>query len=161
MLFVLVSTETGEVLEEATFDAHPGVLAPQKKVQWQEAPLTRLQEKRWLDVSKKRDTLELAGFPYLGHPIDSDPVSVQRIAIAVQAAQAAAAAIAQPFSIDWKCKDDHTLTLDSAGMMGMSVALATHANALHQHGRALKAEIFNTTTQAELDAVDIDAGWLA
>ena len=116
------------------------------------------QDAQWSAIKSRRDSLEQAGFPYMGHPIDSDPVSVQRIAIAVQAAQAAAAA-GQPFEIGWRCKDDHTLTLDVAGMMGMAVALATYANGLHLHARTLKDQVSAATTVDELAAIDIEAGW--
>ena len=116
------------------------------------------QDAQWSAIKSRRDSLEQAGFPYMGHPIDSDPVSVQRIAIAVQAAQAAAAA-GQPFEIGWRCKDDHTLTLDVAGMMGMAVALATYANGLHLHARTLKDQVSAATTVDELAAIDIESGW--
>jgi len=109
-------------------------------------------------VKSRRDTLEQSGFGYLGHPIDSDPVSVQRIAIAVQAAQIAHAA-AQPFNIGWKCKDDHTLQLDAAGMMGTAVALATYANALHLHSRSLQETIDGAEDGAALLAIEITDGW--
>lgn len=109
-------------------------------------------------INTRRDSLEESGFPYLDKQIDSDPRSVQRISTAVQAAQAAVGA-GQPFSIDWTCADDSTLTLDAAGMMGMPVALAMHANAIHQHARALKSAVEAATSSADLEAIDITAGW--
>lgn len=120
--------------------------------------LDELKTAKWRDVQGKRDHLEQAGFTFIGHPIDSDPIAVQRISIAALAAQAAAGA-GQPFQVGWKCKDDHTLPLDIAGVMGMSAALAMYANALHVYARGLKDQIVAATDQAALDAIDIENGW--
>jgi Domain of unknown function (DUF4376) len=111
-------------------------------------------------VNAERNRRETAGFPYQGKTLDSDPVSVQRITVAVQAAQAALSA-GQPFAVEWVCADNTTLALDAAGLIGMPVALAAHANALHMHGRSLKAQITAATNAAELDAIDVLTGWPA
>lgn len=111
-------------------------------------------------VNAERDRRETAGFPYMGKTLDSDSVSVQRITVVSQAAMAAASAGA-PFSIEWTCADDSTLTLDAAGMIGMPAALATYGSALHQHARSLKAQIEAATNSQELAAIDVSAGWPA
>jgi hypothetical protein len=121
-------------------------------------PLDDLKLTKWNAVKIKRDAYEQSGFPYLGHPIDSDPIAVQRIAIATQAAQAATAA-GQPFLVEWKCQDDHLLPLDLAGMFGMAAALAMYANGLHSYARSLKELITSAVNQTSLDAIDIDTGW--
>uniref|UniRef100_UPI000A946295 DUF4376 domain-containing protein n=1 Tax=Gulbenkiania mobilis TaxID=397457 RepID=UPI000A946295 len=64
-----------------------------------------------------------------------------------------------PFSLEWTCADNSTLTLDAAGVIGMPVALAQHAAALHAHARTLKAAAEAAVDQADLAAVDIHAGW--
>lgn len=109
-------------------------------------------------VNSKRDKLEESGFLYMGKPIDSDSRSVQRINTAVQAAQVAIAMNA-PFQLEWMCADNTTLTLDAQQMLGVPVALATHANAVHLNGRNLKDAIAAATTSAELAAIDIESGW--
>ena len=109
-------------------------------------------------VNARRDAAEEAGFAYLGKPFDSDSRSVQRINTAVQAAQVALAASA-PFVLEWMCADNTTLTLDAQQMLGVPVALATHANAVHLNGRNLKDAIAAATTSAELAAIDIESGW--
>jgi hypothetical protein len=121
-------------------------------------PLEELKQQKWQEVQSKRDQLEQSGFMFLGHPIDSDPIAVQRISIATLAAQAAHAA-GQPFQVDWKCKDDHVLPLDLTGMMGMSAALAMYANGLHTYGRTLKDAIYAAETPEALDAINIEEGW--
>lgn len=109
-------------------------------------------------ITADRDRREAAGFPYQGKVMDSTPLSVQRITAAALAAQVALAA-GQPFSLDWTCADNSTLTLDAAGIIGMPVALAKHAAALHAHARNLKAAVAAAVDQAELDAIDIQSGW--
>lgn len=104
-------------------------------------PLERLQSLKWAQVKATRDRLETGGFAYLGKTIDSDSRSVQRIALAVQAAQAAMAA-GEPFSLEWTCADNSVLALDGAGMVGMPVALALHANTLHEVARGLRELIY-------------------
>lgn len=103
-------------------------------------------------INSMRDNLEQSGFPYLDKVIDSNPVSVQRITVAVQAAQAAIGA-GQPFAITWTCQDNSTLDLDAVGMMGMPVALAMFANTLHETARAKKELIDAATTIEEVEAV--------
>lgn len=99
-----------------------------------------------------RDNLEQSGFPYQDKIIDSNPVSVQRITVAVQAAQAAIGA-GHPFAITWTCQDNSTLDLDAVGMLGMPVALAVFANGLHETARAKKDLIDAATTIEEVEAV--------
>ncbi|OZA06754.1 MAG: hypothetical protein B7X95_01370 [Methylophilaceae bacterium 17-44-8] len=103
-------------------------------------------------INSHRDNLEQSGFPYQDKIIDSNPVSVQRITVAVQAAQAAIGA-GQPFAITWTCQDNSILNLDAVGMMGMPVALAMFANNLHETARAKKELIDAALTVEEVEAV--------
>lgn len=103
-------------------------------------------------INSIRDNLEQNGFPYMEKVIDSNPVSVQRITVAVQAAQAAIGA-GQPFAITWTCQDNSTLELDAVGMMGMPVALAMFANTLHETARTKKELIDSATSIEEVEAV--------
>jgi hypothetical protein len=95
---------------------------------------------------------ETQGFPYLGKVFDSDPRSVQRISVAVAAAQAALGAGA-PFSIDWTCADNSTITMDGQQMAALPVAFAIWGDALHQQAKALRAQIEAATTVEDVQAV--------
>ncbi|GHC72616.1 hypothetical protein GCM10007320_08610 [Pseudorhodoferax aquiterrae] len=115
--------------------------------------LAQAQDEKWKEVKAERDRLETAGFPYLGKWIDSDARSVQRITGAVQSAQAAIAAGA-PFAIGWTCSDNSVIDLDGEQMLGMTVALAAYANALHVTARGLRALIYaEDATEASVAAV--------
>lgn len=109
-------------------------------------------------VNTRRDLLEEQSFPYMGKRFDSDTRSVLRINVAASTAAAAAAAGA-PFSIEWTTADNSVLALDAQQMIGVPVALAQYGNALHQHGRTLKAQIDAAQTIAELRAINIQDGW--
>lgn len=109
-------------------------------------------------VNARRDAAEESGFTYMGKPFDSDSRSVQRINTAVQAAQVALAT-SNLVVFEWMCADNTTITLDAQQMLGVPVALATHANEIHLNGRNLKDAIAAATTSAELAAVDTGSGW--
>jgi len=116
-------------------------------------PLQVAQDAKWAEIKAERDRLETAGFPYFGKWIDSDARSVQRITGAVQSAQAALAAGAA-FEIGWTCSDNSVIELDGQEMLGMTVALAAHANDLHVTARGLRALIYaEDATEASVAAV--------
>lgn len=116
----------------------------------------------WARCKLRRDALESSGFAYLGKTLDSDPTSVKRISMAVQAAQLAAQA-GVPFEIGWTCADGSVLTLDAQAMLGMPVAMVTRANALHVAARAFKARIIAAADVAELEVIEaeIEGEWAA
>ncbi len=114
--------------------------------------LTEEKIKKWDTIKSERDRLEQSGVPYLGKIIDSDMTSIQRIAIAVQAAQVAIAANVE-FSLDWTCSDDTVLTMTASQVVAMSVALAQFSNDLHQIARGLREKIESATTKEELDLI--------
>lgn len=105
-----------------------------------------------IEINFRRNMDEMGGFPFMGKDFDSDQLAVSRITVAVQAAQAAVAAGA-PFTIDWTAKDNSQISLTAAQLIGMPVALATHANALHMKAHGLKAQIDAATTVAKVEAV--------
>lgn len=117
-----------------------------------------LRERKLAAVSTERDRREESGFPYRGKQFDSTPRSVQRITAAALAAQASLAA-GQSYSVEWICADNSPLPLDAAGVIGMPVALALHAAALHDHALALKAAVAAAASEADLVAIDIQSGW--
>lgn len=111
-------------------------------------------------INAKRDAVEQGTFTYLGKQIDSDPVSVQRIAVAAATAQMALAANA-PYALNWSCADNSQLELDAMGVLGMMQALGSHGLATHLHARGLKTAVLAATTVEQVIAVDIETGWLS
>lgn len=103
-------------------------------------PIGPIKDKARADIITKRNAAITGGFTYLGKTIDSDRDSVMAITGAAVAALAAKSA-GLPYSVEWTCADDSTLTLDADGVLGMSVALAMFADAQHTKARPLKDAI--------------------
>lgn len=148
----------------ATAEVRPSAVHVWRDGEWvadaalQRQQLADLVESQVSAVNAERDRREEAGFPYRGKLLDSTPRSVQRITAAALAAQASLAA-GQTYSVEWICADNSPLPLDAAGVIGMPVALALHAAALHDHARALKAAVAAAASEADLVAIDIQVGW--
>jgi hypothetical protein len=117
-----------------------------------ERTLEQVKADKTAQINSIRDTLEQTSFPYLDTDFDSNPISVSRIAIAVQAAQAALGAEVE-FEIEWTDKHNNVLTLSAIDMVSMPVALANYANTLHQHAKTKKTLINAATTITEVEAI--------
>lgn len=103
-------------------------------------------------INAARNAAERAGFTAYGKPFDADDKAIQRVSVAAQAAQMAIFAN-QPFSIDWTCADNTTITLTAEQLVELPVIMAQAANGLHVHGRSLKAQIDAATTIEEIEAI--------
>lgn len=114
--------------------------------------LEELKAGKWAEIKAERDKREQSGVPYMGKVLDSDTLSVQRISIAVQAAQAALAA-GQDFAIDWTCADNTTLNMTAEQVIGIPVALAQYSNSLHEKARLLRVAINNAESVEEVEAI--------
>lgn len=115
-------------------------------------PLDLAREAKWQEIKSARDQKEQAGLPYMGKVLDNDPISVQRITTAVQAAQLAISQ-SQEFSIDWTTQDNTTLVMTAVEVCGIPLALAKYSNDLHVTARTLKDEIDNATSIEEIEKV--------
>jgi len=110
-------------------------------------------------INARRDQLETAGFPYAGLWFQSDQRSVDRLnstALTASAALISGQSVTFP---DWLSADNTPLPVDAAGMLALQAALTQHAGALHQHAKRLKAEVVAATAVADLESIDITAGW--
>lgn len=100
-------------------------------------------------ITEARNTAESQGFSAFGKVFDSDASSIQRISLAVQAAQA----VGESFSIEWTCQDNSTITLDYSMMQALPAFMAQAGNALHVKARALKDQIDAAETLEEIEAI--------
>jgi len=103
-------------------------------------------------IIDERHARETAGFSYQDKVFDSDPRAVQRLTTAAIAAQSALATNS-PFEIEWTAADNSTVTLNATELLGMPVALATHAASLHNTARQLKGQIESATTVEEVESI--------
>jgi len=117
--------------------------------------LTEYQQQKNALINAQRDTLEQAGFTYLGKTIQSDPISAQRIQFAAFSAQQAIANNTV-FSLNWTCADNSILTLTAAQTVSMALTLTQNVQTLFTHAQALKTQVANATTTEAVDAI---ANW--
>lgn len=114
--------------------------------------LEELKACKWVEIKAERDKQEQSGVPYMGNVLDSDTLSVQRISIAVQAAQAAIAA-GQEFALGWTCADNTTLNMTAEQVIGIPVALAQYSNSLHEKARLVRVALNNAESVEEVEAI--------
>ena len=111
-------------------------------------------------LQARRDIAEFGGILRPEGVIQTDEGSQRKINGAVTEALIKQVG-GQPFSIDWTMLDNSTVTYDAAGMIEMGLAVLQHVNLCHEVGREKRAEIEAATTVAQIEAVDLDAGWPA
>jgi hypothetical protein len=142
--------EWGEYREFLRAGGVPEEMEPIVPQRW--ASLEQAKADAWAITRLRRDEIEASGFDFMGKTLDSDTRAVQRINTAVQAAQAALT-IGEAFAIRWTCMDGKGIDLDAIGMIGMPVALAMHANALHVTARAFRDRIDAAQDVAEIEGI--------
>lgn len=64
-------------------------------------------------------------------------------------------------SIDWEAQPGVWVSVDRAAMLGIGVAVGRHVQQCYSHSRQLIESIMAASSHAELDAIDIAAGWPA
>jgi hypothetical protein len=92
---------------------------------------------KWAQIKKARNQAEFGTFTWDGSTFDSDAVSQSRI----QGAVLLASQLGEAFSQEWTLADNTQRTLNAAQMLQVGMALATHINQVHAHGRQLRAQI--------------------
>lgn len=112
--------------------------------------LARSQARQRINGAWKK--AETSGFEAYGKVFDSDARAMQRIMGAAQAAALAKSA-GQAMSIDWTCKDNSTLTMDTDMLVQVPIFIAQAGAALHAKCQLLKGQIEAATTIEEIDSV--------
>jgi len=106
-------------------------------------------------VKIKRDATEAAGCVTPYGPIDTDRSSQLKIG----GASTAALALGENFSTHWRMGNDELVTFDAAKMIEVGLLAVAHVNACQQRKNELDAQINAAETLADLEAIDIEAGW--
>lgn len=103
--------------------------------------LSMVQESKWQSIKSEKESLEVGGFLYLGHIIESDEKSFMRMLAKTSEAQTA---INDPtWSVDWTTKDNSVLTMNAEQMLGMVPAFSAFGSELHRIAQEIKVEIFS------------------
>lgn len=112
----------------------------------------------WEKTKVQRDAVIDGGAPTAFGVVDSDLMSRTNIAGAATAALIAKGA-GQPFAVTWTMADNSEADLDADDIIAMGLAVVSHVNAAHVRARALRQEIEEAGTVAELLMIDVLAGW--
>ena len=117
-----------------------------------EINISKLKAVKRATIKRARGIAEYAGFTWAGSTFDSNAISQQRIASAVQLASLSKAAN-QPFSITWTLADDTLRTLTADEMIQVGLALGEFVQTNFQKAQALQQQIDAATTKEEVEAV--------
>lgn len=102
-------------------------------------------------INSLRDTRISAGVNVGGVTFDSDTAAQGNVTGAVVMAQLSMTQ-GQPFSIDWITADNASVTLDTAGVIGLGVAISHHKSEQIQLARLAKDEVLSAADFAAVDA---------
>lgn len=106
---------------------------------------SQLAEKRW--------AVETGGMTVSGMTVSTDRDSQGLVTGA-----AFAASLDDTYTVKWKTAGGF-IDLDAAGIIGVAQAIRAHVQGSFDHEATIEAAIDACATVAELDAVDINAGW--
>lgn len=122
-------------------------------------PLAVAKFLKWEDTKQLRTQKEysVVTVPTLG-PVQIDLESRMRIRDLVDLAKDAAAA-GTTFSEPFTLADNSVAVLSGVQTIQLGSWLASYVRQLYARARALRAQIYGSTTLAELDGVDITTGW--
>lgn len=107
------------------------------------------------DLAARRYQAETGGTTLGGTPIATDRTTQGK----VTAAYVKASADSNYTIAAWKGTDGTFSPLDAATIMAIADAIEAHIQACFAREATLSGQITAATTQAELDAVDIETGW--
>ena len=117
--------------------------------QWEDPrTLSEIKSQQWLLVKAKRTEVESSGFTWNNLVFDSDAISQQRIAGAVQLA------LMNPlFSTNWTLADNTVRTLNQQQMLAVGMSLGEHITTVFTKGQTLRMSIDLATTKDAIEAI--------
>jgi hypothetical protein len=98
------------------------------------------------------------GCTTLSGVVDTDEVSLRNIMATYQTA-VLAMITEQPFSTDWRLKNDTLVTLNAMDMIAIGNAVLGRVKLCYENSWALKEQIDAATDISELEQVSITSGW--
>lgn len=112
------------------------------------AKLAELADVRWQH--------ETGGMVFNGYEVSTDVISQTKIIGAVVGVQ-----IDPTATIKWKMADGEFVTLDAAALVALGSAIRAHVQACFDNEAALASLISVAADEADLDEIDLTAGWPA
>lgn len=119
----------------------------------EETPLLEeAKQKKKQMINTIRDEEESKPFLFNNKLFDADPLSIKRLLIAIQAAQAAIST-GNSFSITWTCADNTTTDLTENDFLNLLVTMTQRGVELHERARGVKTQVDAATTVEEVNAI--------
>jgi hypothetical protein len=117
--------------------------------QWEDLRnLDEHKDDQWEKLKAARNAAEFGELTYAGNQYDIDVVSQQRIQNALMAAL-----LDPDLEFQWTTADNHVVTLDGGGMIGLAKALSEHVANCHAHGKALRDRLKAAKTVNAVNAI--------
>lgn len=110
--------------------------------------LDGLRARRWAALREQRNNLEVSPLQVDGMLFDVDERAVARIGLALKEAE-----LTPGWSEPWTLADDSISTITAPVLMRVLLALAARSRRLHRAGRALRQQLAEATTAADIEAV--------
>ena len=116
--------------------------------------LEKLAKRQQINAAKDADE-SASPFIYLDRPFDYDPISRERLNVAIQLAQSLklAGLPGTQKVTDWKLYDNTLIEMTVDMLCNMPQAFAAKSAELHQKAWTLKAQVDAATTIEEVDAI--------
>lgn len=107
-----------------------------------------LKNQKWKEIKDQRSSHEFGTFFWNGHAFDADQQSQQRITLAILGAQ-----MDSSLNIDWRLANNELITLSSAEMIQVGLALGQNTENAFAHANALRTLIESAQTKEELEDI--------
>lgn len=117
-------------------------------------PVEPVRRDKLADLAHKRWQVETGGITASGVAIQTDRASQSMVTSAALAAQ-----LGPEMKIRWKTASGDFVALDAAQIVGIATLVRLHVQNCFGHEADLTALIAAAETVADLDAIDINAGW--
>lgn len=110
--------------------------------------LDGLRARRWAALREQRNALEVSPLRVDGLLFDVDERAVARIGLALKQAE-----LTPGWAKNWTLADNSTSLITAAVLLRVLLALAERGEQLHATGRALRQQLAEATTAADIEAV--------
>ena len=114
----------------------------------EEESLEVLRQRKIAELKYQRDTAEVQPITYNGNLYDYDEKARDRINVAI-------VALGDTGSLVWTTADNKDVSVTTADLRGVLIAVAVRSNELHIRYRNAKAKVEEAQTAEELEAIEL------
>lgn len=116
--------------------------------------LDDLQGQKWNSTKLVRDGVQVGGCMTSIGEVHTDQNTISMLLIYTHSAQ-----IDSTYSVTWQLADNSSKTLAAADIIKLNTEVSNFFNLVFNFSQALRTKIYATTSETELEAIDINTGW--